>query len=76
MTQEQYISAVDAQRALAFAQRHDWGENAFLYGAPHYRVGGLRDAWTQQEADGSVSYHEEEADRPALLSELREFGGY
>lgn len=71
-----YIAQAEAQSALAFARRHDWGENAYLEGAPFYRVAGLIDAWTQRQDDGSVTYHEEIASRPALVSELREFGNY
>lgn len=71
-----YISPVDAQRALAFARAHDWGRDAYLEGAPFYRVAGLVDAWTQREDDGSVTYHEQIASRPAILAELRDFGGY
>ena len=64
-------------RTLAFCRSHDWGRDAYptvLRG--EHAIGGLVDGYTQREADGSVSYHEEHATIAATLEAAREFGNY
>ena len=67
-----------AQRALAFAKAHDWGEGARLDAQADgsYRICGLVDAYTQRQPDGSVTYHETLLTLDASIRALRDFGGY
>lgn len=59
---------------LAFARSHDWGRGAYLEGD---RIHGLIDSYTMRDPEtGVVTYHEDEADVPATMTALREFGNY
>lgn len=72
------MQIIQAQRALAFAQQHDWGTGASLGqqrdGA--YRVCGLVDAWTQRQPDGAITSGQAYITLPATVAAMREFGGY
>lgn len=67
-----------AQRALAFAQAHDWGHGASIGQQQDgtYRICGLLDSWTQRQADGTVTEGHAYVTLPATVSAMRDFGGY
>lgn len=67
----------EAQRALAFARQHDWGENAYLvrHQDGSESVAGLRDVWvldmiTDTRTQVVIVL------RPATLDAMRDFGNY
>lgn len=63
----------EAQRALHFAQCHDWGQDAEIRRDRHgdYYLTGLIDAYT---VDGH--YYRDRAAIPATVKACREFGEY